>query len=237
MWNAWAELPDYIAGKTSTPPFDVANKGMNIVQHYQENSKSSQYRNGVARFVSSNEISSVVNGFDWSTLNNKTVVDIGGGYGNLMRGIKDSYPEVNCVCLDLPSVIDDSDYLRLEGVSMVGGDMFIPATIPKCDAILAKHVLCDWSDNDVVQALKSFNLVLPEDGKVIIADAVLLDGEAAMNTPQVQGFMDVMLLLVGGRMERSTCQWRRLAKEAGFDIEGTKSTNSLALNITVLTKT
>ena len=50
----------------------------------------------------------VVVGFDWATIPNGTVVDVGGGIGTQSLIIAQEYPELKLVIQDLPSVIEDA---------------------------------------------------------------------------------------------------------------------------------
>ena len=234
MWDAWAELVDYIAGKHSTTPFEAAN-GKSLIDFYKDNPQSAQYRNAVATVVSSGEIPAILDGFDWACLHNKTVVDIGGGYGDMMKAVAKRNPTIHCICLDLPNVIANAPP-PCDSIELVGGDMFDASTIPPCDAICMKHVLCDWSDEDALTILKNIHSVLPSTGRVIIFDALLPSGKEAFESRQIQVFIDALLMIVGGRMERSQSQLRNVVKAAGFQIDSMAGTTSPSVNITVLLK-
>jgi len=236
MWNAWASLPDYVAGKisASSSPFQAANNKA-LVDFYMDNPQSTQYRNDVARFVSSGEIPAVLDGYDWNHLQGKTVVDIGGGYGDMMSAVNQRFSGIRCICLDLPHVIADAE--RLEGVELIPGDMFDVLTIPSCDVIFMKHVLCDWSDEDAVKILQNCHSALLPEGKVILADALIASGNDAFDSHQIQAYIDALLMVVGSRMERSKSQLRKVANEAGFEIETiTATASSPSVNITILSK-
>ena len=235
MWKAWSFLPDYVAGNVTCSPFQAAN-GISLIDYYKEHSQSAQHRNNVARFVSSGEIPAILSGYDWNALENKTIVDIGGGYGDMMSALSQNFPSMRCICLDLPNVISQAK--RLEGsVNLVPGDMFNISSIPSCHVILMKHVLCDWNDEDAVQILQNCHAALPPDGKVILADALLASGKEAFNSHQIQAYIDVLLMVVGNsRMERSKAQLRMMARQAGFKIETVTATASPSVNITVLSK-
>jgi SAM-dependent methyltransferase len=235
MWNAWSELGGYIAGKHATNPFEVAN-GQSLVDFYTDNPQSAQHRNAVAKFVSSGEIPAILDSFDWASLQNKTVVDIGGGYGDMMNAISKAYPNIKCICLDLPDVIANAQPTTSESVQLVSGDMFDPSSIPPCDAICMKHVLCDWSDDDATTILENIHSALPSGGIVILLDALLPSGQEAFNSRHIQVFIDALLMIVGGRMERSQSQLSKVANAAGFQIDLVKGTASPSVNITVLSK-
>ena len=195
LWNAWLKLPDYVAGRTSNtsddrtmPPFDRANDGMSASEYYKNNAESCSYRNAVARQASSREIGSILDAMQSSSILNescldgKIIVDVGGGYGDMMYAMKQSMPSIgDCYCLDLPEVIDDAMLADSNGgkiqekkddVILAPGNMFDASSIPPCDIICTKHLLCDFDDGYVIRALQSFHKVLSAGGKVIIMDAV-----------------------------------------------------------------
>eukprot|EP00957_Ditylum_brightwellii_P179531 13676831-Ditylum_brightwellii.AAC.1 len=136
---------------------------MSIVDFYKTNKESAKHRNGVARLISPGEIQAVIDGFDWKSLSGKTIVDVGGGYGDMMNAIAKKFPNIKCLCMDLPEVIAAASPPPSSPVKLVGGDMF--ESIPPCDVVFMKHVFCDWSDEDSVKILQSCNLALPPEGK------------------------------------------------------------------------
>jgi len=203
----------------------------------------------VARYASSKEIASILDVMQHSKslneaiLKEKMVVDVGGGYGDLMYAVKRSMPAVGkCYCLDLPDVIDDAflamneDSEKERLATLEPGDMFDPSTIPPCDLIVTKHVLCDFSDEDVVLALQSFRKALSKDGRVVIMDAVLPNGEDLNGKWNAAVSFDVLLMLTGRRAERSRLEWSNLADKAGFVLEDVLSTSSVTVDLAVLSQ-
>ncbi|KAL7528357.1 hypothetical protein ACHAXR_002403 [Thalassiosira sp. AJA248-18] len=268
LWNAWSELPDYVAGYVnsqdslpesdgassnnspsdiSLPPFDRAN-GMTASDYYKNNPESCSHRNAVARYASSKEITSILDAMQFSSVLNesnvagKTIVDIGGGYGDLMDELEKSMPSVlKTYCLDLPDVIDDAISTNKgdkesTATVLVPGNMFDPSTIPPCDFIFTKHVLCDFSDEDVVRALQSFHEALSKGGKVVIMDAVLPNGNDLNGKWNSAVSFDVLLMLTGRRGERSQLEWSNLASKAGFVLDEALSTSSVTVDLAILTQ-
>ncbi|KAL3796518.1 hypothetical protein ACHAW5_004420 [Stephanodiscus triporus] len=267
LWNALSELPNYVAGKCSSlvdrtvgddasrksfdrnvPPFDRAN-GMTASDYYKKNAVSCSHRNAVARYASSKEIASILNAMQCSSVLNesnlagKTVVDVGGGYGDLVHAIESSISTVGqCYCLDLPDVIDEailtnnnSNYPK-NIATLVPGNMFDPSTIPPCDFIFSKHVLCDFSDEDVLRALQAFHKSLSSGGKLVIMDAVLPNGSDLNGKWNAAVSFDVLLMLTGRRGERSRLEWSNLGRRAGFVLEDVLSTSSVTVDLAILSR-
>ncbi len=241
LWSSWPFLHDFITGDISTTPFEHANQGMTIVDYMEQNDNAKRVRNRVAKLISQTEIDSILNSLDGELFAGKTVVDIGGGYGELSQALIAKFPTIKkCYNLDLAHVIDEvSDPVK--NVHMVAGDMFIPSTIPDCDIIIMKHVFCDWNEEKAIDILTSIRQALSskknEDEKVIIIDALLMDGPDANDNMQFMSFVDVQMMMVGsGKMERSKSQMEQIAEKGGFQLDSVTPTSSISCDITILSK-
>ena len=114
--------------------------------------------------------------------------------------------------------------------------MFDPSTIPPCDLIITKHVLCDFSDDDVIRALRSFHKSLVRGGKLVIMDAVLPNGSDLNRKWNAAVSFDVLLMLTGRRGERSRWEWSNLGQIAGFVMEDVLSTSSVTVDLAILSR-
>ncbi|KAL2939685.1 Caffeic acid 3-O-methyltransferase 1 [Bienertia sinuspersici] len=101
------------------------------------------------------------------------------------------------------------------GVEHVSGDMF--KSVPKGDAIFMKWILHDWSDEHCLKLLKNCYNALPENGKVIVVEAIMVDEVESKNYTRALTQMDVLMMTQNhGGKERSKQQFEALAKAAGF---------------------
>ena len=230
-------------------PFDRAN-GISSDDYYSNDTKSLSYANEFVRFVHDTEINAVLHGYDWESLSGKTMVDIGGHNGKVMGAIVQEYPSIHCKCLDLPEVIKSVPESSIpRGVELIPGDMLDPSTIPSCDVIFMKHILDKsmWNKQESISILKSCHEALSDDGKIIIADAVLPNIGKCNQNPnnknpdmecnQMQLFMDTMYVLVGRGRQRTQMEWSQLASDGGFQIESVQFiSQSPSCSMIVLTK-
>lgn len=139
------------------------------------------------------------------------VVDVGGGNGAAIAQIVETYPQIHGINFDLPQVIENAP--SIPGVEHVGGDMF--ESIPSADVVFIKHVLHNWDDEQCVKILENCHKALPENGRLIVVDAVVADQPSA--SQEVQMIFDlIMISYTGGGRERSEQQWRRLLENSGF---------------------
>ncbi|XP_054791151.1 caffeic acid 3-O-methyltransferase-like [Prosopis cineraria] len=142
-----------------------------------------------------------------------TVVDVGGGLGINLSLITSKYPHIQGINFDLPHVIQNAP--TCPRVEHVGGDMF--ESVPQGHAIFMKWILHDWSDEHCAKLLKTCYKAIPEDGKVIIVDAILPDEpntSVAVKTA-LQGDVLMMTQNPGGK-ERTQHEFLHLAAKSGF---------------------
>ncbi|OMO70079.1 O-methyltransferase, family 2 [Corchorus olitorius] len=141
------------------------------------------------------------------------VVDVGGGLGITLNMITSKYPSIKGINFDLPYVIRHAP--AYPGVEHVGGNMF--ESVPNGDTIFMKWILHDWSDEHCIKLLKNCYKAIPDDGKVIVLDAVL------PFLPEPNAFvrgtlmLDVILMAqIPGGKERTKSEFEALATKAGF---------------------
>ncbi|KAK9280665.1 hypothetical protein L1049_014362 [Liquidambar formosana] len=143
----------------------------------------------------------------------KQVVDVGGGLGVTLSIITSKYPSIRGINFDLPHVIQHAP--PYPGVEHVGGDMF--ESVPRGDAIFMKWILHDWSDDHCLKLLKNCYKALPDNGKVIVVEAVF--PVIPETSTAVKGISQLDLLMMtqnpGGK-ERTQQEFTALAMGAGF---------------------
>ncbi|XVE68079.1 hypothetical protein DITRI_Ditri09bG0040500 [Diplodiscus trichospermus] len=161
-----------------------------------------------SRIISDAVISGYKDGFN----NIGSLVDVGGGIGEMAAQIVKSYPNIKAVNYDLPHVIKKAPHR--DGVSHLGGDMF--ESIPNADAALLKWILHDWSDEDCIKILKNCRKAIPEKtGKLIIVEIVLQpNGNSRFDEIGLE--FDLGILRGLGGKERTELEWKQLLEEGGF---------------------
>ena len=250
LWNAWAELPNYIVGdcvvgqnteesgrvEKDVLPFEKAN-GMSSDEYYcQDNAASLKNANAFVRYISNEEEKAVLSGYNWAKLSGKILLDVGGHKGKVMGLIASKYPEIKCRSFDLPEIV--SSATAPEGVELFGGDIF-QGGLPSCDVIFMKHFLDKvmWDEMQTIQILSSCRDALPDGGKVIIAEAVLPDDcSRATGTNRLHVYIDVLFLLVGREAARTESEWSDLAEKAGLRLDWITATSAPSCYIIVLSK-
>ncbi|XP_021822616.1 caffeic acid 3-O-methyltransferase-like [Prunus avium] len=141
------------------------------------------------------------------------LVDVGGGFGVALNLITSRYPHIRGINYDLPHVINHAP--SYPGVEHVGGDMF--ASVPSGDGIFMKWILHDWSDEHCLKLLKNCYKAVPDNGKVIVVEALLPAMPDTSTAVKSTSQLDVIMMTQNpGGKERSEQEFMALATGAGF---------------------
>ena len=160
------------------------------------------------------EPAAVAAAYDFSGVS--TIVDVGGGTGNLLTTILAKYPQPRGVLFDLPHVQTDATALiksrRLaDRVKLEAGDFF--ATIPPGgDVYVMSHVIHDWSEVQCRTILANCRRAMKPDSRLLLIEMVLPPGD----TPHPGKMLDMMMLVGPGGQERTADEYRALLDSAGF---------------------
>ncbi|KAJ6828474.1 trans-resveratrol di-O-methyltransferase-like [Iris pallida] len=145
----------------------------------------------------------------------ESLMDVGGGTGSAAIAVSKAFPEVKCSVLELQQVVDT---IHNKGeVDFIPGDMF--EYIPPANAILLKWVLHNWGDRDCVKILQRCKEASPSKkngGKVIIIDLVVGNDTLQQKSRRTQLYIDMVMMVVCGGVERGKEEWRNVFMEAGF---------------------
>ena len=153
----------------------------------------------------------------------QTLVDVGGGEGNLLLAILQAHPQIPGILFDRLEVIQTVSFPpEFTGrVEIVGGDFFqsVPAG---ADAYILRQVLHDHNDLSCVQILERCRNAMATDGRVLIVERVL-----GPESSPADLFLDVQLMLhLAGARERTKEEFSDLCGRAGLSLTALYSTHS-----------
>ena len=112
----------------------------------------------------------------------RTVVDLGGGHSDLIIAIAQKYPDIQCINFERGtmekealSAIKASDLL--DRCTVVSGDFLSEIILPHIMVgpvlFIAKRIIWDWPNAQVLQFLKRVHRAMPEDSKLAIMEQVV----------------------------------------------------------------
>nr|BAI77794.1 chavicol O-methyltransferase [Ocimum basilicum] len=142
----------------------------------------------------------------------RTLVDVGGGNGTMVKAIVEAVPTMKCTVLDLPHVVAGLE--STDKLSYIGGDMF--QSIPSADAILLKFIIHDWDDEEGLKILKRCKDSVGIGGKVIIIDVVVGVNHDIDEVLEDQLHFDMAMMCYFNAKERTMNEWGKLISDAGF---------------------
>ncbi len=120
------------------------------------------------------------------------------------------------ILFDSPQVIEGAKApANASGVAdrceLIGGDFF--KSVPSGgDAIIMKWIIHDWNDQQSVAIMKNCHRALPENGKLILVEAVVPPG----GDFHFSKFMDLNMLVMTGGRERTGAEFENLYKNSGL---------------------
>jgi C-methyltransferase len=145
----------------------------------------------------------------------RTIVDVGGGSGSLLRALLEHNPGVSGILFDREPALAQVDPALAEGplaarCRLEAGDCL--ERLPVGDVYIYRQVLHMWDDELCVKALSICAAAAPAASRVILAEQLVCDPpESSFDT-----LMDLHMLLVTGGRERTADEVMRLFERAGL---------------------
>ena len=218
-WRSWGEVEHSMrTGETG------AEKalGMGVFDYLGKHPEEASLFNDAMIGVHGAEPAAVAKAYDFSGL--KTLVDIGGGTGNLIAAILAATPGLKGLIYDLPHVAaaarDRLSGLKLSGRCDVAGGSFFES-VPAGDAYIMSHIIHDWDEARCLKILGNCRKANPR-AKVLIVEMVIPPGDA----PHPGKMLDLMMLVAPGGMERSEEEYAALLAKAGYGMTRVVPTES-----------
>jgi SAM-dependent methyltransferase len=155
------------------------------------------------------------------------VLDIGGGYGQLIIPVLKKYPHLKGILFDRPTVIDGSkksiaDAGLADRCECVGGNFF--EGVPSGgDVYMLSSIIHGWDDKDSAAILGNCRRAMVDNGKLLLADLVVAPG----NEPSFAKIHDINLMIAADSgKERTEEEFRKLFELAGLKLTRIIPTNT-----------
>jgi len=148
----------------------------------------------------------------------QVLADLGGGNGSVLSTILTRHPNLQGILFDLPHVVERTrPRLAAAGLAnrcqALSGSFF--ESVPQgADAYLMRHIVHDWNDEQVVTILRNCRAVLPERGRVLVVENIVLTG----NAPSPAKLLDLAMMVLPGGLERTEAEYRALFDAADLKL-------------------
>ncbi|KOY62121.1 methyltransferase [Photorhabdus heterorhabditis] len=142
---------------------------------------------------------------------NNRILDIGGGKGNLLKGISKKVIGKHYAVLDKYKEIPAS-----ENINFISGD-FLKSIPSGYDLYILKNIIHDWPDNDAILILKNCRKVMDKRSTLLLIDSI--------KTPQspIGKSLDILMDILFLGQERYLSEFEHLANQAGLVIKKTEN--------------
>ena len=213
-WRVYGDLMYSV--KTGKPAWDKVLGEPVFPYLFETNKELGEIFNRAMTSYSHQGIHGVLSAYDFS--NAGTIADVAGGHGHLLAAVLRKYPQARGVLFDLPPVLAGApkmfeSYGVKDRVELVEGDFFSRVPV-KADVYLLKHIIHDWYEDKCEQILRNIREVMPDDGKILIVEAVIPED----NNPHMGKIIDLEMLLSPGGVERTSSEFKTLLEDSGLKL-------------------
>ncbi|KAL9112717.1 MAG: hypothetical protein Q9227_003020 [Pyrenula ochraceoflavens] len=113
--------------------------------------------------------------YDWASVSNGVLVDVGGSNGDAAMDIARHYPGMKCIVQDLREVVSKaevpSDLSRR--LSFMEHDFFTEQPVKGADVYMMRWILHNWSDKYALQILRNLIPAFKHGSRVLVSEACL----------------------------------------------------------------
>jgi hypothetical protein len=219
--DSWQQLLHGV--RTGETPFRRAH-GVPMFEYFERHPEDLKIFGEAMTNVSMTENPAIAAAYKFSAM--RSLVDVGGGNGSLLRAILGANPKLRGVHFDQPLVsararadVSLTAQSVADRCGFEAGSFF--EAVPKGgDAYMIKRVLHDWSDEEAVKILSNCRGAMNAKARVLVIESVIQPG----NTPDRGKLLDVQMFVIGGR-ERTKTEFAALFKEAGLRLTRVIRTN------------
>ncbi|HZI95094.1 MAG TPA: methyltransferase [Patescibacteria group bacterium] len=211
MWQAWGEF--LYSLQTGKSAFEKV-WGMPVFDYLAGHPDEAKFFGEAMIGVHGAEPAAVAAAYDFSDI--QTLVDVGGGTGNLLTTILLAHPHLKGVLFDLPHVVPHA----LQNFAAAGtanrcqavSGSFFESVPPGGDAHMLSHVIHDWDEEKCLTILRNCRKAMGSKGRLLIVEFVLPAGDE----PHAGKILDLVMLTVPGGVERSGEEYGALLAKAGL---------------------
>lgn len=213
-WPAWGNLLHCIRTGQGTREIVVGTQGF---VHLDRNPEAAAIFNQAMVQLTRLAALEVVKAYDFS---GKKVMDVGGGYGELLGQVLVAYPTARGVLFDMAHAISKArDAFVERGLGarceFVAGDFFesVPAG---ADVYMLKSIIHDWPDDRAITILQACRRAMRPDAKLLVVERMMPQRLDASAQSESIARSDLHMLVALGAQERAPVEFEVLLRAAGL---------------------
>ena len=198
----------------------LASTGTEGFQHLENDPEAAGTFNQALVELTRLTASNVVRAYDFSSV--RHIVDVGGGYGELLSAILAANSSARGTLFDRPHAIEGARrHLEQAQLSdrceFVAGDFF--QSVPRgADAYVLKSVIHDWNDEKSGEILRNCRDAMGPGARLLLVERVLPMRWETSAAHQSTARSDLTMLVALAAQERTEDEFRKLLDSAGFEL-------------------
>ena len=215
-WQVWANLLYSVRTGKSARQLITGTPGF---VHLDKDPQAAAIFNQAMAELTRLAAAEIARSYDFS---GKRVMDVGGGYGELLAQILITHPSATGVLFDMPHAMDAArEHLRRRGVEgrceLVAGDFF--ARIPAAaDVYVLKSVIHDWADERATEILHSCRHAMRPGARLLVAERLMPERLEASPAHEALARSDLHMLVALAAQERTERQLDALLCSARLEV-------------------
>lgn len=213
-WQVWAQLLHSIQTGDSARTLLTGDTGFGRLERDPEAAKIfNQAMVDLTRLAALD----IVQAYDFS---GKRVLDVGGGYGELLAQILMAYPTAQGLLFDMPHAISRArDHFAGRGLEgrceFTSGDFF--ASVPSgADVYMMKTVIHDWADDKARDILHTCRRAMSATARLLVIERLMPERLKPSAEHRALARVDLHMLVALGAQERTFSEMQALLGSAGF---------------------
>jgi len=214
-WRPWGNLLASVRSGRSTF-HDIF--GMSDWEYQARHPELADHFNAFMSRRSTLQQAAIVAAYDFSRFG--TVVDVGGGQGQLLAEILRANPGTRGILFDQPEVVRGADAILdtadLRGRCTIIGGSFLEAVPAGGDAYLLKSILHNWDDAPARDILRNVHDAMAPGGTLLLLERVLPE-EQTLELGEAIADLTMLVILQG--KERTEREFAALLDATGFRLE------------------
>jgi ubiquinone/menaquinone biosynthesis C-methylase UbiE len=213
-WQIWANLLHSVKTGQSARSLITGNSGFD---HLERDPEAARIFNQAMVDLTRLAALDIARAYDFA---GRRVMDVGGGYGELLAQILIAYPSAQGVLFDMPHAISRArEHLAGRGLEdrceFLAGDFF--ASVPAgADIYLMKTVIHDWPDDKAQDILRSCRRAMGPGARLLIIERLMPARLEPSAENRALARVDLHMLVALGAKERSLAEMLALLGASGF---------------------
>ena len=207
LWHIWEHFDHAVRTGRSAAEKTLPNGG--FWGYFGDHPEHSRLFNDAMTGKTHGQTAGILAAYDFSGF--KSIADIGGGNGHLLRAILDATPNAEGVLFDLPHVIEQATAVGSDRLKLHPGNFF-QDDLPVCDAYVLMQVLHDWNDDESAQILRAIRRSAPSEARLLLVEVLIPED----NEPSWPLFLDMIMLGELTGKERTQSEFESLLQDSNF---------------------